>query len=162
MSFASDRANTTRRSEIRPRIGQVMRQAVAARDGLVQGATAPTECAYCFTPLQWRWLDKRVRLVDASGMHHELDHVDPIAWGGPNVADNVVPACCTCNRIKGAGGLPPEIRLRVLSKALGDSSSDLLSESPALIDQQIAWRLVERIERAEAARRLAKGDEANA
>jgi hypothetical protein len=55
-----------------------------------------------------------------------------------------------------------EIRLRVLSKALGDSSSDLLSESPALIDQQIAWRLVERIERAEAARRLAKGDEANA
>lgn len=43
-------------------------------------------CAYCLKPL--------VRATK--------DHVDPIARGGRNVADNVVPACGSCNSRKSA------------------------------------------------------------
>jgi len=34
-----------------------------------------------------------------------MDHVLPFARGGPNSADNVVPACASCNSKKGDRGI---------------------------------------------------------
>lgn len=41
----------------------------------------------------------------------EIDHVTPMAKGGPNSQDNVVPACRSCNRRRGgkASGWVPSI-----------------------------------------------------
>jgi 5-methylcytosine-specific restriction endonuclease McrA len=30
------------------------------------------------------------------------DHIVPLAWGGPNAADNIVPSCEPCNQHKGS------------------------------------------------------------
>lgn len=34
----------------------------------------------------------------ATGWGAEFDHLIPLSKGGPNTADNVVIACCRCNR----------------------------------------------------------------
>ena len=44
-------------------------------------------CAYCLAPAE------------------EIDHLEPIAAGGLDAPDNVVPACLRCNRSKGAKSL---------------------------------------------------------
>lgn len=48
-------------------------------------------CAYCGRPMD--------RL--------EMDHVQPLSKGGAHSAQNIVPACRTCNAHKGAGGAMP-------------------------------------------------------
>ena len=94
----------------RPSITQEMRRAVAARDGLVKGATAPTACSYCGTPLLWAWTDDRVRLLDADGRSTpELDHVVPLFSGGPHNPANLVPSCLRCNRSKWVKQVPKQM-----------------------------------------------------
>lgn len=51
----------------------------------VRAILAPRRCHYCKT----RTDDLR------------LDHVEPLHLGGPNVRENIVPACDTCSRRKG-------------------------------------------------------------
>lgn len=108
----------------RPAITQEMRRVVAARDGLVRGATAPTNCAYCGTDLLWTWTDKRVRLLDAEGRSTpELDHVHSLFLGGPHEATNLVPSCLTCNRSKGAKRLVEHPLEQTLEVSLRTDSS---------------------------------------
>ena len=40
-----------------------------------------------------------------------VDHVLPRAQGGMDTADNLVAACMTCNRRKGARTIPPPARI---------------------------------------------------
>ncbi|MBN2466975.1 MAG: HNH endonuclease [Deltaproteobacteria bacterium] len=44
-----------------------------------------------------------------------LDHVIPRTYGGKSTWDNIVCACCTCNRKKG-GRTPHESKMRLLKK----------------------------------------------
>lgn len=54
-------------------------------------------CVYCASPLE-------LELAT-------LDHVYPVAKGGPNVPGNIVAACGSCNRLKG-DMLPQEFFMR--------------------------------------------------
>jgi 5-methylcytosine-specific restriction endonuclease McrA len=87
----------------RPAINQAMRAAVAERYGCARGARATIGCAYCGdTIIIDRTTPKRTRFLDVLGRSFpELDHVRPLFWGGPHTADNLVPACLSCNRSKG-------------------------------------------------------------
>lgn len=75
-----------------------VRREVARRYGAsyeAGGGTAP--CHYCgligrISWRQWYWVTSE----------HEFDHVIPERLGGPSTADNIVLACRSCNRRKGA------------------------------------------------------------
>lgn len=49
---------------------------------------ADYRCEYCQSPM---WL---------SGIAHEIDHIIPVADGGPTQADNLCLACSSCNGYK--------------------------------------------------------------
>lgn len=59
-------------------------------------------------PITWHelvsyWDDRGLHACIYCGMpFEEIDHVEPIALGGQTTLENVVPACETCNRSKGA------------------------------------------------------------
>lgn len=75
---------------------------------LARHARRPLPLANSQLPITWHEL---VQVWDARGIHacvycdmpfQEIDHIEPIALGGQNHVDNLVPACETCNRSKGA------------------------------------------------------------
>ena len=94
----------TQRGRRRPAITQPMRQEVARRLGVAPGEVSAQECTYCREPIIVNWADPdRVRFLDTLGRSRpELDHVHALANGGPHTAQNLVPACLSCNRRKGA------------------------------------------------------------
>lgn len=63
----------------RPKISRAMRRAVLDRDDC--------RCQYCWSPFPREQL--------------QLDHVVPLARGGPTTRDNLVAACGPCNTAKG-------------------------------------------------------------
>jgi 5-methylcytosine-specific restriction endonuclease McrA len=88
---------------VRPVINHVMRVAIAQRYGVESGGWRWITCAYCPSDILIDWRDSnRVRFLDDRGRSYpELDHVEPLFWGGPHTVDNLVPACMSCNRSKG-------------------------------------------------------------
>ena len=86
----------------RPAITWGMRREVAERYGCQPGEQTWITCAYCDSPIVIDRTAKRIRFLDDRGRSFpELDHVEPLYWGGPHTADNLVPACLRCNRSKG-------------------------------------------------------------
>ena len=86
----------------RPSISQGMRREVALRYGGRPGTRVSIRCAYCPADIVVDWTARKVRFVDLLGRSWpELDHVQPLYWGGPHTVDNLVPACLHCNRSKG-------------------------------------------------------------
>lgn len=80
-----------------------MRVEVAERFGCGPGQVVQITCAYCPAPIFIDRRARRVHFLDEFGRYYpELDHVEPLYWGGPHVASNLVPACLRCNRSKGA------------------------------------------------------------
>ena len=88
----------------RPYISKDMRRAVAERYGCRDGERVKIGCHYCGDAIYIdRLTPRRTRFLDAQGRARpELDHVHPLYWNGPHTADNLVPACLSCNRSKGA------------------------------------------------------------
>ena len=87
---------------MRQTITKPMREAVALRHGGIPGKRVAIECAYCPSMIVIDWTEKRVRFLDERGRSFpELDHVEPVYWGGPHTVENLVPACLSCNRSKG-------------------------------------------------------------
>ena len=88
---------------MRPQITQSMRAEVAERYGCGPGMTREIGCFYCGDAIVIvRTERNRVRFVDAQGRSRpELDHVEPLFWGGAHAVNNLVPACLRCNRSKG-------------------------------------------------------------
>lgn len=80
-----DEARAMRRHK---RIPWHVRRAVALRD---EGT-----CQYCGLPGKTSWSGAWVWI------EHEFDHVFPVSRGGLSVVENVVIACRSCNRSKGA------------------------------------------------------------
>lgn len=83
-------ANSRRMREHRPEAQRVYSAAHRARrywcestltyeEWLAIGEAHGWRCVYCGAP------------------HESIDHVVPLAAGGPNSADNVVPSCLSCN-----------------------------------------------------------------
>lgn len=99
----------------RPAITKPMRAAVAERYGCHEGDLVIIGCAYCGDPIFIdRQTPRRVRFLDSWGRSYpELDHVEPLFWDGPHTADNLVPACLSCNRSKGPRQLTDEARSRL-------------------------------------------------
>lgn len=88
--------------KVRPTISRAMREAVARRYGGRPGGITPIACAYCGEPIYIDWTEKRVHFLDEKGRSWpELDHVEPLYWGGPHTVENLVAACLRCNRSKG-------------------------------------------------------------
>ncbi len=87
----------------RQAISQSMRAAVAERYGCGDGEVVQIGCHYCGDPIVIdRTTPRRTRFLDCLGRSRpELDHVEPLCWGGPHVVENLVPACLRCNRSKG-------------------------------------------------------------
>ena len=88
-----------------------MRMEIAERHGGSRYAQIAITCTYCpsVIVIDWREGD-RVRFRDADGrLTPELDHVDPLALGGPHTTENLVPACMRCNRSKGARRLANDL-----------------------------------------------------
>jgi 5-methylcytosine-specific restriction endonuclease McrA len=87
----------------RPTIGRKMREAVARRFGAEPGDVLLIRCHYCRTPIWLDWSEhKHVRFLDMQDRSTpELDHVDPLYWGGAHTVENLVAACMPCNRSKG-------------------------------------------------------------
>lgn len=83
---------------------EATRRAVALANGAVPGETTTAFCHYCGAEgsIVWRRLFSGVpgSWVIFPGL--ELDHVHPVALGGDGSHENVVLACRTCNRQKGA------------------------------------------------------------
>jgi len=88
---------------MRPYISQSMRRDVAERHGCGDGERKVIGCHYCGDVIVIdRTNPKKTRFLDAAGASRpELDHVEPLYWGGPHRPDNLVPACLSCNRSKG-------------------------------------------------------------
>lgn len=87
----------------RPQVTQTMRIAVAERYGCLEGQRLWIECVYCGDPILIDRTRRRVRFLDVYGRSYpELDHVEPLFWGGEHHPDNLVPSCMHCNRSKGA------------------------------------------------------------
>lgn len=86
------------------RIGRDMRMDVATALGVQPGQCKLASCGYCETPITVDWTDPgRVRFLDSDGRPTpEIDHVEPLANGGPHSSENLVLACLTCNRQKGS------------------------------------------------------------
>lgn len=79
-----------------------MRAEIAERYGCGRGQRVTIGCHYCGDPIVIDRTSKRVRFLDSLGRSRpELDHVKPLFWGGPHTAENIVPACLSCNRSKG-------------------------------------------------------------
>ncbi len=71
----------------RKAIPAVVRREIARRgDG---------SCTYCGKPGDIAWYGQQV------WFEHEIDHVIPVDFGGPNTPENLVLACRMCNRRKG-------------------------------------------------------------
>ena len=87
----------------RPYITQAMRAAVAERLGCAAGECRQTACHYCGDLIVIdRTNVRRTRFLDRFGRSRpELDHVEPLYWGGPHTVENLVVACLRCNRSKG-------------------------------------------------------------
>lgn len=87
----------------RPYINEAMRREVAERFGCGPGERVQITCAYCPDIIVVdRTNPKRTRFLDEQGRARpELDHVEPLYWGGPHTVVNLVPACLRCNRSKG-------------------------------------------------------------
>ncbi len=86
----------------RPAITQAMRAQVAERYGCRPGQTKEIACHYCGALIVISRLGRRTRFLDSRGRSRpELDHVEPLYWGGEHVVANLVPACLSCNRSKG-------------------------------------------------------------
>lgn len=87
----------------RPYISQAMRREVAERFGCEEGATVTIGCTYCGDPITIdRTEPRHTRFLDDCGRSRpELDHVQPLFWGGAHTAANLVPSCLRCNRSKG-------------------------------------------------------------
>jgi 5-methylcytosine-specific restriction endonuclease McrA len=97
---------------VRPSINQPMRREVAERYGCGPGERKAIGCAYCGDTIVIDRTTNRTRFLDDRGRSYpELDHVQPLYWGGPHTSANLVPACMSCNRSKGprrlAEGLVP-------------------------------------------------------
>lgn len=88
---------------MRPVITQAMRREVAERYGCAAGEQVTIGCSYCDDPITIdRTNPKRTRFLDGQGRSYpELDHREPLYWGGPHTVANLVPACLRCNRSKG-------------------------------------------------------------
>lgn len=69
---------------------------------------AEVECT--LTVAQWEEVQMRYKYQCAycgkSKVNLTMDHVVPISKGGSHTADNIVPACKTCNSSKQAGSAP--------------------------------------------------------
>lgn len=79
-----------------------MRREVAERYGCFAGDRVTIGCTYCGDPIVIDRTGRRVRFLDSFGRSFpELDHQEPLYWGGAHSADNLVPACLSCNRSKG-------------------------------------------------------------
>lgn len=86
----------------RPAINRQMREAIATRHGGIPGERMTITCAYCPSVIVIDWTGRRVRFLDELGRAFpELDHIEPIYWGGAHAVENIVPACLSCNRAKG-------------------------------------------------------------
>lgn len=93
----------------RPNITLAMRREVAERYGCPPGERRAIGCAYCNDLIVIDRTGKRIRFLDRFGRSYpELDHVEPLYWGGPHTAANLVPACLSCNRSKGPRRLERE------------------------------------------------------
>lgn len=83
---------------------EATRRAVALANGAIPGETTRAFCHYCGAEgkIVWRRLHSGApgSWVTFPGL--ELDHVHPVAHGGEGDASNVVLACRSCNRKKGA------------------------------------------------------------
>lgn len=79
----------------RPHISRALRDKVAAEAG--------DRCGYCLTP----------RSFTAMPMH--VEHITPVAAGGPSTEDNLWLACPLCNGHKGTQthGIDPETGKRI-------------------------------------------------
>lgn len=60
---------------------------------------------YCFTPRDWNktldFFGNRCAYCNKTAPVIELDHFVPVHEGGGSILGNIIPACHTCNQIKG-------------------------------------------------------------
>lgn len=79
------------------------RRELALRYGCQPGGQCEAACHYCgkVARIWWQSLSNG---KPGSWVHfgHEIDHVTPESLGGRTTADNLVLACQSCNRRKGA------------------------------------------------------------
>lgn len=86
----------------RPPITRQMREDIAIRHGGSPGTQRWITCAYCPSVIIIDWTGKRPKFLDEMGRSYpELDHIEPLYWGGAHTVENIVPACLSCNRSKG-------------------------------------------------------------
>ena len=76
---------------------------------LLQLAHEKRTCLYCLLPV---------------GLDFQLDHLDPIARGGPHTLLNLEVVCPRCNKLKGMLTRPEFEALRLLLKALHPVASE--------------------------------------
>lgn len=98
-------ASAARRAQYPPRVGvtTALRKRILERDG--------GRCRHCGVVVR----ESKVDRYDRHPALAEIDHIVPVALGGPTVPGNLQLLCKTCNRRKGAKA-PPGPR-RSLSKA---------------------------------------------
>jgi 5-methylcytosine-specific restriction endonuclease McrA len=85
-------------------IPQATRRAVALSAGCEPGEHSTAQCHYCRAPGSISWF-RRSDGAPGGWVHFaglELDHVIPESAGGAATPDNIVLACRSCNRRKGA------------------------------------------------------------
>lgn len=84
-------------------IRESQRRELAIKSGGVPGETTVSPCHYCGAPgfITWHRLFSGRPSAWVS-FSHEIDHVIPESRGGSGDVDNLVLACRTCNRKKGA------------------------------------------------------------
>lgn len=94
---------STRAGYRKKSIPQAVRREVAVRYGCPPGEQIEVRCAYCPTTgvIHW-WRHYSGKPSAWVSFTLTLDHVIPEFLGGPSTADNLVLACGTCNRRKGA------------------------------------------------------------
>lgn len=84
-------------------IRESQRRELALKSGGAPGETTVAPCHYCGALGRICWFRLRDGRPGAwVSFDHEIDHVIPESLGGSGDADNLVLACRTCNRKKGA------------------------------------------------------------
>jgi hypothetical protein len=76
---------------------------LALRNGCVPGERSEVECYWCgkIGFVDWRYMTIRGTPTSWPEFSLSIDHLQPVARGGSNIAENLVFACLLCNMCKG-------------------------------------------------------------